>query len=370
MTVALSRDRAGGPADLLRRYAPPVTMFFAAPVIAVTLLGATPVTAPWAFAVHLPLYGAGVLLIRELVRHRGLGWFSILLMGAAFGIVHEGAILQTIWNPHEFTAKMGRAFGVNYVWAGYITVYHMFWSVTLPVLIVELLYPKRRAEPWLPSWAVAGVAAIYLVGCALEFRFISTSSLRAAGPLSAGYQWPVYGLLAVAAVVPLLVWLALRKRPAKPAAPATLRPAPSAWSLLPFGFTAGLVWFGLLGMAQFQVLPAPLAIVLGALVLVGVLSIMRRWTGPDREWTDLHWLSLCIGRLLVDGLYGIWAQVALRRPIDLVVQIGFFVTLVVLLTVWWRHVRRRLRDQRSAGRPVATPAQAWQRAPVRGPEPG
>ena len=44
--------------------------------------------------------------------------------------------------------------------------------------------------------------------------------------------------------------------------------------------------------------------------------------------------------------------------------------LVVLLTVWWRHVRRRLRDQRSAGRPVATPAQAWQRAPVRGPEPG
>jgi hypothetical protein len=361
MTVALQRNRAGDRLDALRRFAPAIAMFVLAPVIAVALLGATPVSTSWTFLVHLPFYGAGVLLIRELVRRRGLGWSAILLMGAAFGTFHEGVVLQTIWRGDLFAADMGHALGANYVWGAYIVVYHMFWSVTLPILVVELLFRDRRAVSWLPGPALFVVGALFALGVALEFRFIATA-YPATNPLTPAYRWPFAGMALCVAVSALFVWLALRTRGSTETPPETLRPAPSPWLLLPFGFLCGVVWFMLLGLAQFHLLPPAVALVVGGIVLAGVLLLLRSWTAPDRNWTDLHWVALCIGRLLIDGLFGVWQQVPLNHVYpDLVAQVGVLVALDGLVVIWWRRVSRRLRERRAEGLSVAMPAQAWKR---------
>ena len=58
-------------------------------------LGATPASNLRALLIEAPLYGGGVVLIRELVRRRGGGWGRVALLGAAYAIVEEGlAILS------------------------------------------------------------------------------------------------------------------------------------------------------------------------------------------------------------------------------------------------------------------------------------
>src|SRR5215217_6489516 len=74
--------------------APALVLVVFAPVLAEVLFGATPITNPGALLPDVAVYGCGALLIRELVRRRGLGWISILMLGVAFGIVEEGLALQ------------------------------------------------------------------------------------------------------------------------------------------------------------------------------------------------------------------------------------------------------------------------------------
>jgi hypothetical protein len=52
-----------------------------------------------ALVVLAPMYGGGALLIREVVRRRGLGWPSIILLALACGVLEEGLITQSLFNP-------------------------------------------------------------------------------------------------------------------------------------------------------------------------------------------------------------------------------------------------------------------------------
>lgn len=65
------------------RLNPPVVLLLLAPAVAELLGGATQITQIWLALFYIPVYGAGALLVRELVWRRGLGWWSILLLGAA-----------------------------------------------------------------------------------------------------------------------------------------------------------------------------------------------------------------------------------------------------------------------------------------------
>jgi hypothetical protein len=50
----------------------------------------------WTFG---PLYGAVAVLIGETTRRAGRGWPTILLLGAAFGLIQAGLIDQSLFNP-------------------------------------------------------------------------------------------------------------------------------------------------------------------------------------------------------------------------------------------------------------------------------
>ena len=71
----------------MRRFLPVIVLVLLSPVVAELLVGSTPISQIIALLFVLPIYDAGALLIRELVRRSGRGWGSILLLVVAYGIV-------------------------------------------------------------------------------------------------------------------------------------------------------------------------------------------------------------------------------------------------------------------------------------------
>ena len=100
----------------------------------------------------ISLYGSGAVVVRELRTrwHKGVG--SMLLLGAAYGVLEEGLMVTSWFSPYWADlgpmAVYGRLLGVNWVWAEMLTIYHAVFSITIPILLVELAYPQRCGESW------------------------------------------------------------------------------------------------------------------------------------------------------------------------------------------------------------------------------
>lgn len=100
--AALSSHPADAPTQPLsptrtsRTWLALLTLYVLAPIVGEVLSGSTPplnFITPFTFLLLTWLYGSGAIIARELVRRRGLGWTSILLLGAAYGILEEGLVV-------------------------------------------------------------------------------------------------------------------------------------------------------------------------------------------------------------------------------------------------------------------------------------
>jgi len=89
---------------------------------------------------NLGLYGPGVMLIREAKVRWHKGWGTVLLLGAAYGILEEGIALSTLFNPAAGPVGQlgyyGHWFGVNWIWMGGILTVHMLFSISIPILLL------------------------------------------------------------------------------------------------------------------------------------------------------------------------------------------------------------------------------------------
>ncbi len=101
------------------------------------------------------LYLPGALLVREAMVRWKKGWATVLLLGAAYGILEEGIALSTLYNP---VAKpvgtlgyYGHWLGVSWVWTVGILLVHMVYSVALPILLLNLALPETRGRSLLRS---------------------------------------------------------------------------------------------------------------------------------------------------------------------------------------------------------------------------
>ncbi len=172
------------------------------PVIAELCSGSSPPLEffiPTSFALLLGLYGAGVLVVRELSVMWNKGWASILVMGAAYGILEEGVAVKSFFDPEWMDlgglGVYGRYIGTNWVWAVWLTIYHTVISITLPILIVYMLYPHLRNERFLTRKQFKIVLAILFLDV-----LVCTTLLNPHVPLV-----PMY-LLSIAAVFGLLYY--------------------------------------------------------------------------------------------------------------------------------------------------------------------
>jgi len=141
---------------IMKKYAPVIVLFFLSPIIGELLSGSAPPVEffnPFGLIILPALYGSGAILAREITLKWGKRWPTILILGLAYGIIEEGLMIKSFFDPAwqdlGLLGVYGRWGGVNWVWTVFLTLYHAVFSIAIPILLVELMFPKRRDGRWL-----------------------------------------------------------------------------------------------------------------------------------------------------------------------------------------------------------------------------
>src|SRR5208282_1837966 len=283
----------------VRRNLPAITLLLLAPSIPELLTGSTPISELFfnpigfvvGFLLDIALYGCGALLIREFAAAYHKGWASILFLGAAYGIAEEGFEVHTFFLPSgppvNALGSYGHAFGVNWVWALALTVFHATYSIALPILLTSLWFPAAKNARWLSRRMVTTLACIF-VGEVVIF-----GSLVGHGPSPAVLAF-VIGVVAV--LIALAAWV--------PRDLLTVRPGPRK---------VGLRALGLLGAVEFvaytlvllfsttRAIPALGAAVFLVFANGATLYLVLRWVGTE----DLERSEFCFAAGMMAALF-VW----------------------------------------------------------------
>jgi len=272
-----------------------------------------PIFFPIQLALNLGLYVPGVLLVREaMIRwHKGLG--SVLLLGAAYGILEEGVALSTLFyskaQPVGNLGYYGHWAGVNWVWVAGILPVHMIFSITIPIVLLGLALPQTRGEPFLSGRKLPATIAVLVVDVILLMLFVfGVSSYWMGTPVFIG------SLLSIAA----LVYIAHRA-PVDLISPTTDYPARGPKAML----IIGIVFYPCVllteGLGEGSGLPAaidfPLVIAVQALFLILVL----RSIGSQRN--ERQSITLALGLILPIAVFGAVAEIGL--PVILFADFAF-----------------------------------------------
>ena len=314
-----------------KSFAPLLTLLFLAPAVGELLSGSAPPTEffhPFTLPLLTALYGSGAILVRELRVRWGKGWPTVLALGAAYGIVEEGLMVKSFFDPNWADlgplGSYGRWAGVNWVGSLQLTIYHAVFSIGIPILLVELLFPAHRDERWVGRWGMVGFSLLLAADVAFGFFFLTP------------YRPPVVPYLTSGGVVVGLVLLARRlPNPGPVAEPRP--PAVSTSRLALLGFGATLAFF-IIHWA-FPILKVPVLVTVVATVglVAGMVWTVGRWarrglTGPQR-------LALAGGALMFFVLLAPLQELDKTRPDNTAGMALVGVGALLFLAWLWRRVR-------------------------------
>lgn len=185
---------------------PALVLYFLSPVVGELLSSSSPPVeffTVFGLTVMSLLYGSGALLVRELAFRWGTGWPGRLLLGAAYGIVEEGLMVKSFFDPNwqdlGILGSYGRMYGVNWVWSLELTIYHCLFSICIPIVLTELAFPRWRNRPWLRMPGLIVFAVLLLADVA--FGFIALTPFRPPIVPYLGAVVAVAGLVAAARLV-------------------------------------------------------------------------------------------------------------------------------------------------------------------------
>ncbi len=310
------------------------TLFLVAPLVAEYLLGDLPLNLLVALIVLAPAYGGAAVLIRETARRAGRGWPMMLMLGAAYTVIGEGLLTQSLFNPdylkmhlHLLDHAYVPALGIGGWWTLFMFNLHTFWSMGVSIALVEALFPAEAEAPWLGLVGDSVVVVVFALGAAANFaigykqnRFVASHAQ----------------LLGAAAMTALLVVSAFLIPARKSHRPGGR--APSPWITGTIAFVLGMGVLNAPPMWGWGAVVALLALDAVFLVLVAFFS---RQTG----WNALHVLSLAAGGALD---YGIRAFAG--RPLAgglRWMRISHVVCLVGAVWLIWLGARRVTQYQKS-----------------------
>jgi hypothetical protein len=262
---------------LIRPRLPLLALLLLAPSIPELLTGSTPITNlvvnPLGFLVSygfdIGLYGTGALLIREFSILLRRGWASVLVWGAAYGIAEEGLAVHTFFErsgpPVGALSVYGSAWGVNWLWALGLTVFHATYSIALPILLTYLWFPSARRERWVDRGALGLTGGVYL------FVVVFFALLVGHGPTPAA-------LLLFLAIEAGLLYVGVRL----PSELLRANPGPSRVGRGWIGFAGGLewiAWVATLILAGSHRVSAWAAAAVIIMLDGGAVLAVRRWVG-------------------------------------------------------------------------------------------
>ncbi|KAA1376570.1 hypothetical protein [Aeromicrobium fastidiosum] len=305
---------------------PVIGVLVAAPWFAEMAWGGFPVVdLPLILLFLSPLYGCAALLIREVARRTGRGWPTMLLLGAAFGVLQAGVVDQSLFNPaygrydFQHPVHVG-GIDISLYWALAFLSGHVVASMATPIALAEAWTraPGRR-RPWLGRRGVPVVATIYVLASVVNHLGVKEDEGH-------GFQARPVQTLTALAVVALLVLAALRWRRRDVTDVRVPRPA----VVLGLGFAAYLLYLPGEGAA---------AAAVGVVVVTATIGVVGRWSTSPR-WTDDHVAALVVGTVLVGA-----AMPFLVEPYDDSVASGTelvqdsaaaMICLLGVLGTWWR----------------------------------
>lgn len=331
-----------------------LTLVVLTPLVAELALGSTPLHLAFLVLLWLPIYGAGVLLIREAVRRCGGRWPSLVLLGVAYELVEDGLGLQALSSPRLYDAAQWgpRLFGLNTTYWEANVAYHVVFSVLIPIALTDLLFPGLRNRPYLRRGGLVGAAVCAVLGVLL---------LRVSVPPSQdpGYTAPLWVLAGCLSAVAVLAFVALRVLPGRPASRPVDGGVPSAPMIGGFALLATVAYLALTFPPEHGRQPAGtqgLWVLLPMAVAVAVaacaLWLVDRWSRTSR-WSDRNRLWLIGGALLAHT--GVGAFVVARTTLDRWGLVGIAVLTVLLLAALSRRIDRAPdpRTGRTGARPLA-----------------
>lgn len=326
------------PPVLRSAFLPCAVLVFLAPLVGEVLAGSTPIDmlgSPTSFLAVFLLealfYGGGAVLVRELARRNGRGWPTILGLGLAYGVLEEGLITQSLFNP-DFLGlhllKLGSVFGLGWVWITDLVPLHAVWSIAVPIALTELLFRGRGTDPWLGRLGLSLVAALFALGAAgLWFSIYASQHHFVA-------SWPqLLGSLVVVVVVgTLAMQLPRRSVDAGPSASAR---APSAWAVGLGSFIATSLFMGVHQLySALPNLPGVVPVTVTVAIAAAMIGLVLRWS-RRQEWGPPHHLALAGGALFTYAWNG-FLTIPPGDRLDVAGQVvvdGLTVALVVVLAV-------------------------------------
>ncbi|RLC96613.1 MAG: hypothetical protein DRI77_08345 [Chloroflexi bacterium] len=333
-------------AELLSGSAPPVEFF-----------------SPFALLVLAALYGSGAILVRELRVRWRKGWPTVFVLGAAYGIVEEGLMVKSFFDPNWMDlgplGSYGRWAGVNWVWSLQLTIFHAVFSIAIPILLVELIFPAQRGEHWIGRRGMIGLSLLLLADVLLGFFALTTYR-----PPFAPY---VLAIVAVVALFLIARQVGDRKgsplqsgdrkgsplqsgdrkesplqsgdRKESPLQSGDRKGSPLRFALLGFGAT--LVFFVIQWAPPKIGVPVPLTLLATVALVVLVVWMVQRMSRGG-AWPDQHRLALAGGALMLFVLLAPVQELDnLNRPDDTTGMTLVGLATLVFLVWLWRRVARR-----------------------------
>lgn len=273
----------------MKKFAPVVLLFLLAPAIGELLSGSSPPVEffnPFNLYILAALYGSGAILARELAVRWQKGWSAILILGLAYGILEEGLMVKSWFDPAWVDlgpmATYGRWAGVNWAWAAMLTLYHAVFSISIPILIVHLLYPQRSREAWLGPRGMLAFTILLGVDVVFGYTLMTT------------YQPPPLATALACLAVVALYFLA-RRLPAFRPPPGNAHPV-KPWLLGVLGFllTVGLFFLG--WVVPNTAVPALVTILLMLGLATAGWRLVYRLSGQG-NWRAPHQAALLTGAL-------------------------------------------------------------------------
>lgn len=309
---------------LSERIGPVVVLFILSPIIAELFSGSTPVSRGGELIFESLFYGPGAILVREWARRYQRGWLSILVLGLAFGVVEECLLLQSAFNPHflNYDIAYGRVWGVNWIWSEIIITNHAIWSITLPIVFTEVIFPKRKDSPWLNKAGI-GIFLVLFILSGIGFYIIF---YKMSGYVTTVSHFVVAGILAVALMV-----LAFRL-PKEPMVTFRIKTPPPIILGIDT-FLVGMIWLHILTLVfrEKPDVPAWLAALVGVVLLVAYGFVVLGW--KSCRWNKVYRFALVSGTLYAEMVFGLVSLVSQRNWLDILSQIGFILMVSILILV-------------------------------------